>query len=74
MNATEQPDYMTSHPACVEEVGYLVNVLTEMVALATELDGDLLTTDQFRHRLQALVELALARPSVRDIRRWGGAR
>lgn len=73
MSATQQPEYMTSHPACVEEVGYLVNVVAEMVELAGDIDDELLTTDEFRHRLQVLVELALARPSVHWARPWGGA-
>lgn len=73
MSATQQPEYMTSHPACVEEVGYLVNVVAEMVELAGDIDHELLTTDEFRHRLQVLVELALARPSVQHARQQGGA-
>lgn len=71
MSATQQPDYMTSHPACVEEVGYLAHVLAEMVALAADIDDDTLTADQAWHRLQTLVELALNRPSVQQVRRWG---
>jgi hypothetical protein len=74
MSATQQPGYLTSRPACVEEVGYLVNVVTEMVALAGDVDGDLLIVDELRHRLQVLVDLALARPSVRQARQCGGAR
>lgn len=74
MGCTEQPDYLTSQLACVEEVGYLANVLAELVALAADLDHEELTTDQWRHRLQVLVVLALDRPSVQRLRHQGGAR
>jgi hypothetical protein len=74
MSATQQPEYLTSHPACVEEVDHLTYVLAEMVALAGDIGDDLLTGDQAWHRLQVLVNLALARPSVRQARQRGGAR
>lgn len=73
MSATQGPEYQTSHPACVAEVGYLANALAEMVALTGDLTDDTLTVDQLRHRLQILVELALARPSVQRARQSGGA-
>lgn len=73
MSATQQPEYMTSHPGCVEEVNHLAYALAEMVALAGDIGDDLLTGDQAWHRLQVLVGLALARPSVQQARQRGGA-
>ena len=69
MSAT--PSYVTSHRACLDEVVCLAHVLAEMVALAGDLDDDLLTADQLRHKLQTLVELALRRPSVQQARQRG---
>ncbi len=73
MNATQQPEYMTSHPACVDEVDQLAHLLAEIVALTGAIDDDV-DGDQTWHRLGVLVDLAMARPSVREAHRRRGAR